>query len=199
VTSVDFDARLALLRDALPDVTVEPVPAPDQPTLVVPAAAMAEVARVLRTHPQLRYHVLAELTAVDLWPVEPRFEVVYHFVCLGAHALGEADAPAPARLRVKVRVGGHEAEVPSITATYPNADWYEREVYDLFGVLFHGHPDLRRILMPDDWEGHPARKDYPVQITTPVDVGMPLQVTEEEFLRNVAQQRERVPSRFRPS
>lgn len=195
---MELAERLDLLRQALPDVLIEQVPSVDQPSVVVPAAAIGDVARVLRTHPQLQYHVLAELTAVDLWPVEPRFEVVYHFVGLGVHALGDPQA-APARLRVKARLAGDQAALPSICETYPNANWYEREVYDLFGVLFNGHPDLRRILMPDEWEGHPARKDYPVQISKAVDSTMPLQVTEEEFLRNVAHQLEIVPPHDRTS
>lgn len=195
---MELAERLDLLRQALPDVLIEQVPSVDQPSVVVPAAAIGDVARVLRTHPQLQYHVLAELTAVDLWPVEPRFEVVYHFVGLGVHALGDPRA-VPARLRVKARLAGDQAALPSICETYPNANWYEREVYDLFGVLFNGHPDLRRILMPDEWEGHPARKDYPVQISKAVDSTMPLQVTEEEFLRNVAHQLEIVPPHDRTS
>lgn len=196
---MELAERLDLLRQALPDVLIEQVPSVDQPCIVVPAAAIGDLARVLRTHPQLQYHVLAELTAVDVWPVEPRFEVVYHFVGLGLHALGDAGAAPPARLRVKARLAGEQAALPSICETYPNANWYEREVYDLFGVLFNGHPDLRRILMPDEWEGHPARKDYPVQISKAVDSTMPLQVTEEEFLRNVAHQLEIVPSHDRTS
>lgn len=196
---MDFANRLDLLRQALPDVVIEELPSVDQPCVLVPAASIAAVARTLRTHPQLQYHVLAELTAVDLWPSEPRFEVVYHFVALGVHALGEVDAPTPARLRVKVRLAGDAAALPTVVDTYLNANWYEREVYDLFGILFNGHPDLRRILMPDEWEGHPARKDYPVQISKAVDTGMPLQVTEEEFVRNVARQREIVPAHDRPN
>jgi NADH-quinone oxidoreductase subunit C len=193
VTRVEFAERLDLLRHALPEVAIDVVDAVDQPAIVVPAPAIADLARVLRSHAQLQYHVLIELTAVDVWPVEPRYEVVYHFACLGAHALGDAAAPPPARLRVKVRLPGDDAELPSLCDTYLNANWYEREVYDLFGILFTDHPDLRRILMPDDWEGHPARKDYPVQISKAVDSSMPLQVTEEEFLQNIAQNRGRAP------
>jgi NADH-quinone oxidoreductase subunit C len=90
---------------------------------------------------------------------------------------------------VKVRVGGDTPTVPTIVRIYPNANWYEREVFDLFGVAFAGHPDLRRILMPDDWDGHPARKDYPVQIHKAIDAGEAIQVTEEEFVRNIERQR----------
>jgi NADH:ubiquinone oxidoreductase subunit C len=113
--------------------------------------------------------------------------VVYHFISLGPDAV--PGALPPQRLRVKARVSGDTARVPTITRIYPNANWYEREVFDLFGVSFDGHPDLRRILMPEDWEGYPARKDYPVQINKAVDLGAALQVTEEEFVRNIERQR----------
>jgi NADH-quinone oxidoreductase subunit C len=107
---------------------------------------------------------------------------------MGPEAVG-AGAPPAQRLRVKVRVGGDTPTVPTITRIYPNANWYEREVFDLFGIAFAGHPDLRRLLMPEDWDGHPARKDYPVQIHKAVDIGEALQVTEEEFVRNIERQR----------
>jgi NADH-quinone oxidoreductase subunit C len=195
---MDVLERLALLRELLPDVAIDEVPAPDHVCIRVPAAAMLRVARELRTHDALQFHVLAELTAADYWPVEPRFEVVYHFLCVGSFAFDDPSAPPPARLRVKVRVDGHAPAVPSICEVYPNANWYEREVYDLFGVEFDGHPDLRRILMPEDWEGHPARKDYPVQIRKAVDIGMPLELTEEQFVRNIERQRDLVNARRSP-
>ncbi|BCS34670.1 hypothetical protein TBR22_A38980 [Luteitalea sp. TBR-22] len=185
---MDFATRLDALRQALPDVTIEEVPAPDQPAIVVPAADIERVARQLREHPALQFQALAECTAADFWPREPRFEVVYHFVSMGPEALG-AGVPPAQRLRVKVRVGGETPSVPTIVRIYPNANWYEREVFDLFGVAFEGHPDLRRLLMPEDWEGHPARKDYPVQIHKAVDIGEAIQVTEEEFVRNIERQR----------
>ncbi len=185
---MDIATRLDALRQALPDVVIEEVPSVDQPAIVVPAEAIDRVARQLREHPALRFQALAELTAADVWPQEPRFEVVYHFVSMGPEALGPGVPPAQ-RLRVKARVGGDDPRLPTITRQYPNANWYEREVFDLFGVAFEGHPDLRRILMPEDWEGHPARKDYPVQIHKAVDVGAALQVTEEEFVRNIERQK----------
>ena len=186
--SMEFETRLDALRQALPDVAIELVPSVDQPTLLVPAEAMERVARQLREHPSLQFQALAELTAADFWPREPRFEVVYHFVSMGPDAIG-AGVPPAHRLRVKTRVGGADAKVPTITRIYTNANWYEREVFDLFGVTFEGHPDLRRILMPEDWEGYPARKDYPVQIHKAVDIGAALQVTEEEFVRNIERQK----------
>jgi NADH-quinone oxidoreductase subunit C len=185
---MDFATRLDALRQALPDVTIEEVSSVDQPAIVVPAAAIERVARQLREHPALQFQTLAECTAADFWPADPRFEVVYHFVSMGPDAVG-AGAPPAQRLRVKVRVGGDTPTVPTIVRIYPNANWYEREVFDLFGVAFAGHPDLRRILMPDDWEGHPARKDYPVQIHKAIDAGEAIQVTEEEFVRNIERQR----------
>lgn len=185
---MEFVTPLDALRQALPDVLIEDVPSVDQPAALVPAQAIERVARQLREDPALQFQVLAEMTAVDFWPREPRFEVVYHFVSLGPLALGEG-APPAARLRVKARVAGDQVRMPTICRVYRNANWYEREVYDMFGVVFEGHPDLHRLLMPDDWEGHPARKDYPVQIHKAVDVAQPLQVTEEDFLRNIERQR----------
>jgi NADH-quinone oxidoreductase subunit C len=181
---------VAVLNRVLPGVAYETPEAPDQPVLIVPREAFVETARVLRDTPELNFSFLAELTAVDWWPTEPRFEVVYHFANVGV-----ADFPTKGmsgtarRLRLKVRLPGSESRMATLVDVYPNANWYEREVYDLFGIIFEGHPDLRRILMPDDWEGHPARKDYPVQVKVPVTFKEPLQVTEQEFVANIEAQR----------
>ena len=99
--------------------------------------------------------LLAELTAVDFWPREPRFELVYILVSIDA---------SPARCAMKVRLPGDDAHVATVSDVWPAANWLEREVWDLFGIAFDGHPDPRRLLMPEDWEGYPLRKDYPVQI-----------------------------------
>ena len=99
-----------------------------------------------------RYRRLSGATAVDWLPSEPRFEVVYLL-----HSLERNE-----RLRLKCRVGGERPEIDSITSLWPGANWYEREIFDLFGVVFRNHPDMRRLLMPEDWSGHPLRKDYPV-------------------------------------
>jgi NADH-quinone oxidoreductase subunit C len=180
----------AVLNRVLPGVTYETPEASDQPVLIVPAEGLVETIRALRDTPELNFSFLAEMTAVDWWPTEPRFEVVYHFANIGV-----ADFPTKGmsgqarRLRLKVRRAGSEAHLPTIVGIFPNANWYEREVYDLFGIVFDGHPDLRRILMPEDWEGHPARKDYPVQVNVPVKFKEPLQVTEQEFIANIEAQR----------
>ncbi len=95
---------------------------------------------------------LSTVTAVDRYPAEPRFEVVYHL-----HSVEHNR-----RIRLKCRVRGEDPVIESVTGVWRGANWYEREVFDLFGIQFMNHPDLRRILMPDDWEGHPLRKDYPI-------------------------------------
>jgi NADH-quinone oxidoreductase subunit C len=100
----------------------------------------------------LKFERLSTVTAVDRYPSEPRFEVVYH-----VHSIARNE-----RLRLKCGLSGADPEIDSATAVWRSANWYEREVFDLFGIRFRNHPDLRRILLPDDWEGHPLRKDYPI-------------------------------------
>ncbi|MCW5980230.1 MAG: NADH-quinone oxidoreductase subunit C [Bryobacteraceae bacterium] len=99
----------------------------------------------------LQFARLSSITAVDWYPAEPRFEIVYHL-----HSLARSE-----RLRLKCRLPEAAPEIDSVTGVWQGANWYEREVFDLFGVRFREHPDQRRIMMPDDWEGHPLRKDYP--------------------------------------
>jgi NADH-quinone oxidoreductase subunit C len=111
---------------------------------------IVSVLRYLKTDQQ--YERLSAITCVDWHPAEPRFEVVYQL-----HSLRHNR-----RLRLKCRLNGEGAELESATAVYRSANWYEREVFDLFGVKFRHHPDLRRLLMPDYWEGHPLRKDFPI-------------------------------------
>ena len=129
--------------------------------------------------PGLEYIAFSDVTAVDYHPArDPRFDVVYHLVSPHRRA----------RVRLKVRVNKDE-EVPSLTPVFPGAGWPERELYDLFGIVFTGHEDLRRLMMPDDWEGHPLRKDYPVQLRKDAQTFMPLQVTEEEFKASMERDR----------
>ncbi len=122
-------------------------------TIVVPRQHLRRAAEFLRGDPELQFTFLSDLTGVDRFSIEPRFELNYHLTSLARRE----------RLRLKVRVAGSDPVVESIIPIWPGADWHEREIFDLFGVRFEGHPDLRRILMPEDWEGHPLRKDYPVE------------------------------------
>jgi NADH-quinone oxidoreductase subunit C len=124
-------------------------------TIMLPPDKLPAIARFLREHPALRYDSMADLTAVDWTPRVPRYDVAYHLLSVQTRAV----------IRLKSRVGQPAEEhpaVPSITGIWPSANWFEREVYDLFGITFSGHPDLRRILMPEDWTSHPLRKDYPL-------------------------------------
>ncbi|MFN8059601.1 MAG: NADH-quinone oxidoreductase subunit C [Vicinamibacterales bacterium] len=185
------ESLLALLRHALPDAVLDGADAVDQPCLVVGRESLVEACRVLRDTPDVRFSLLAEMTAVDHWPSrEPRFEVVYHLACLGVKDFPvQGEHPAAKRVRIKVPVGVEDPVVPTLCGLWPNANWYEREIYDLFGIAFEGHPDLRRILMPEDWEGYPARKDSPLQVKVPVRAESALLVTEQEFMENLKRQR----------
>jgi NADH-quinone oxidoreductase subunit C len=119
-------------------------------TLIADPAQIVELCRHLKDSE--KYIRLSAVTAVDWHPAEPRFEVVYHLHSLDRNL----------RLRVKCRLSGSNPEIDSVTGVWRAANWYEREVYDMFGVTFRNHPNLVRILMPTDWEGYPLRKDYPV-------------------------------------
>jgi NADH-quinone oxidoreductase subunit C len=177
---MDSTALVALLQDALPGVHLESAPSVDlQTTVYIAAGDVPAVMRELRERPALAFGFLAELTAADFWPREPRFELIYILVSI-QHRL---------RLRVKVRLPGDAAHVETVSGVWPAANWLEREVWDLFGIAFDGHPDLRRLLMPEDWEGFPLRKDYPVQIQMKPHVGEALQVTPEEFRVTVEKDR----------
>ncbi|MDQ3486800.1 MAG: NADH-quinone oxidoreductase subunit C [Acidobacteriota bacterium] len=178
-----------LLQKFLPAGSFQPVSAADgMPTVYVPREQLVATMRTLRDTPELRYAFLADITAVDFIPREPRYEVVYLMASLGS---GGAFGDAAKRLRVKVRVPGTDPSVPTLTNLWKAADWAERELWDMFGIRVDGHADLRRILMPEDWEGHPGRRDYPVQIKEPVKVYEPLQVSEEEFVANIQASRDR--------
>ena len=122
-------------------------------TLVVPARQLRRIAGFLRDEPGLEFTFLSDVSVVDRFPAQPRFELNYHLLSI----------PTRQTLRLRVWVAGPDPVADSLTATYPTANWHEREIFDLFGVRFDGHPDLRRILLPDDWEGYPLRKDYPVE------------------------------------
>jgi NADH-quinone oxidoreductase subunit C len=122
-------------------------------TAVVTRDKILDVARLVRDDPALDYDFLSDICGVD-WPGRAqRFEVVYHLYSLRHNS----------RLRVKVRLTEDDPRLPSVTEVWPTANWHEREAFDMFGIEFVGHPDLRRILNPDDFEGFPYRKDFPIR------------------------------------
>jgi len=141
------------VRNRFPQAVVETVEFRGEQTIVLKPEHLLEVCSFLKKN--LQFTFLETVTAVD-WPERvPRFDVVYQLLSI----------PNQCYLRLKVRVGQrreNHPELPSVTGVWPGANWYEREVYDLFGIVFTDHPDLRRILMPEDWTTYPLRKDYPL-------------------------------------
>ena len=146
-------SMVKMVRDKFPQAVVETVEFRDEQTIVLKPEHLVAVCTYLQKN--LQYNFLSSVTAVD-WPERiPRFDVVYHLLSIRHQCV----------LRLKVCVGQRGEEhppVPTVSGVWPGANWHEREVYDLFGITFAGHPDLRRILMPNDWTTHPLRKDYPL-------------------------------------
>jgi NADH-quinone oxidoreductase subunit C len=151
-------------------------------TLLAPVEDLVTAAGALR---EAGLSVLLDIVPIDMFPREPRFEVSYLL-------LNPGDDGQPAHVRLKVRLRGTDPRLPTVSHIWTAANWAEREAYDFYGIVFDGHPDLRRLLMPEDWEGFPMRKDYPVQIKEPVKTYEPMQLTAEEFAANVGAARSRV-------
>ena len=141
---------LRRLLESLPDAVVATHAELGDATACVEPARIVEVARLLRDAPDPEREMLTALTAVDYFGEEPRFEVVYHFYSVARNH----------RVRVKARVPEDAPELPSLVDLYASADWMEREVFDMYGVRFSGHPRMERILLYDGFEGYPLRKDY---------------------------------------
>ena len=185
---MDAQAIIDVLTPLVPGAALAPCSGADAaytPAVWVSAAHIVPVCLALRDTPGLEFHGFSNLTAVDYHPRRtPRFDVVYHVVSPHRRA----------RLRFKVQLG-LDQDIASVTPVWAGAGWCEREVYDLFGIVFEGHADLRRLMMTEDWEGHPLRKDYPVQVRKDAQTYMPLQVTAEEFRANMERDRY---SRTRP-
>jgi NADH-quinone oxidoreductase subunit C len=149
---VEVPAFIAALQAAVPGGVTQLSFYVGDWTVIVPATKLIEVGRFLRETPEAGFDFCSDVTASD-WPTRPqRFDVIY---CLFS-------TKHRRRVRLKVRAAETE-QVPSVSGIWPAANWLEREVYDLFGVDFTGHPNRKRILMPDDWQGHPQRKDYPLE------------------------------------
>jgi NADH-quinone oxidoreductase subunit C len=154
-------ALLSAIRSQFPQSVLETHSQYGDETVVVDSKAWKAVARFLRDSPQADMNMLVDLTAVDFPDREPRFEVVAHFYSLNKGH----------RVRIKTRVGdseGDDAVIETLTDVWASANWLERECWDMFGVKFLGHPDLRRILMYPEFEGHPLRKDYPADRIQPL-------------------------------
>ena len=145
-----IETTIAVLRAKYPDDIQELESFRGEFTIVVEATALFDICKLLRHDPDLDYSFLVDLAAVDYYPRQPRFGVSYLL-----HAIKQN-----VRLRLKVLISGQSPTLPSVTDIWSSAEWPEREAFDLMGIEFTGHPDLRRILMPADWEGHPLRKDH---------------------------------------
>ena len=155
----DHDSpALRRLIEALPDAVLETHAHVGDATACIDPERVVEVARLLRDDSELEFEMLTDVTAVDYLGEEPRFEMVYHFYSVAGNR----------RLRIKARVPEEPAEIDSLVDVYASANWMEREVWDLYGIRFKGHPDLRRILLYEEFEGHPLRKDYPKEKRQPL-------------------------------
>ena len=189
------------VREKFPQAIVETLEFRGEQTIVLQAEHLVAVCTYLQKN--LQYTFLSSITAVH-WPERlPRFDVVYHLLSI----------PHRSELRLKLRVGEKREEhpsVPTVVSVWPGANWYEREVYDLFGITFAGHPDLRRILMPMDWSTHPLRKDYPLsgfdlpephwggQVPYDVDPGVGSQTLRTPFSRELNESRSKISHEQEP-
>lgn len=154
----DLPAPLTLLNENFPKDICETFQTQGDAVAVVAPGALREVMQFLSTDARLLFNVLLDVTAVDYLGREPRFEVVYHLLSL-SHNL---------RLRIKVDVPGEKPALESMTGLWESANWLEREVWDMFGIEFLGHPNLERILLYPEFQGHPLRKDYPIRKRQPL-------------------------------
>jgi NADH-quinone oxidoreductase subunit C len=141
-----------MARSSLGDAVQDVIQFRGETTLVVDPAKIVDICLFFRDTEGLEYNFLSDVTAVDYYPQEPRFAMCYHLYSMVYSR----------RLRLKAYLPGDEPRIHSVTGVWKAANFQEREAYDLMGILIEGHPNLRRILMPEDWEGHPQRKDYPL-------------------------------------
>jgi NADH-quinone oxidoreductase subunit C len=149
---IDTQPVLDKLKERFADAVHEVSEAHGELTVVVSREQIVEVCRFLKDDPPLHYEMLMDVAGVDYLGREPRFEVVYHLYSISHNR----------RLRLKVRLLESDLVVPSVTSVWSTANWHEREAFDMLGIRFWDHPDLRRIYMPDDYPGHPLRKDFPL-------------------------------------
>ncbi len=146
------EITVAAIKAKFPEAVVEVIEFRGETTVVVKPESIVAVSRFIHDDPELNYTYLADLAGVDYYPDEPRFAISYIPYAMAANA----------RFRLKVYLPGDDPQLDSVTGVWRNADWFEREAFDMLGIKFNNHPDLRRLLMPADWVGHPHRKDYPL-------------------------------------
>jgi len=149
---MSIETTLRKLRELFPNAVKDIYEFCGETTVTIPRETLLEVARFLHADPELHFEMLLDITALDWLPREPRFDVLYYFLSMQNNT----------RLRLRVQLPSNDTNVPSLTAIYPGANFYEREVFDLFGITFNDHPFLHRLLLPDYAAGHPLRKDHPL-------------------------------------
>jgi NADH-quinone oxidoreductase subunit C len=152
-SDLELNPSVAKIRAWHPEAVADLISFRGELTVVVPRQFLLPLARFLATDKDLAFTYLSDVTAVDRFPIEPRFELNYHLL-----SISRRDA-----LRLRVRFPGDSPTMDSVFSVWPTANWHEREIFDLFGIRFEGHPNLKRMLLPDDWEGFPLRKDYPTE------------------------------------
>jgi NADH-quinone oxidoreductase subunit C len=144
---------IAKIRNWRPEAVAAVIPFRGELTVVVYREHIRPLAVFMKSDPDLGFTYLSDVTGMDRFPIEPRFELNYHLLSLSRRE----------QIRLRVRLSGEDAVIDSVVPVWPTANWHEREIFDLFGVRFEGHPNLKRLFMPEDWEGYPLRKDYPVE------------------------------------
>jgi NADH-quinone oxidoreductase subunit C len=150
---MDLEGLTNKIKNNFPESVLEVSNFRDENTFVLRTEDVLPICRFLHDDPELAFDFLTDLCGVDHYPREPRFEVVYHLCALNSRS----------RLRLKTSLLGATPRLNSVVSVWKAAGWMEREAFDLLGITFDGHPDLRRILLTPDWEGHPLRKDYPLR------------------------------------
>ncbi len=153
INTIENNITVRKLRNKFPDDTIEVSTFRDEVTVRIRPSAVIHICQFLRDDEALQFNFLMDVTSLDYPKRAERFDVVYHLYSLTHNY----------RLRLKASVGGDQPSINSVTSVWKTANWLEREVFDLMGIHFKGHPDLRRIVLPEDWQGHPLRKDYPLK------------------------------------
>jgi NADH-quinone oxidoreductase subunit C len=153
LANADANVVVEQLRSWNADVVAQVLEYRGETAIVVPRELLRATAQKCKEDPALNFNLLSDATCVDRFPIEPRLELNYHLVSL----------PRRTRIRLRTSVSAQHPVIASLVPVWPGANWLEREIFDLFGVRFEGHPDLRRILLPEEFEGFPLRRDFPTE------------------------------------